>query len=259
MHLDHYAHPEFGWLSPTRRFRRELRTSFLSALIGIGIGAAAMIALNGYANAPDDPNSRGVNSRDLPRPMADYNAVQTAKIETDSKPNGATAETNSQASADPNALPKAKHLVTCGDHDLPCLPAPLNTAPPRGMGIPTANNTLSIGRVPLGHSEEAAGTIAATSVERSQKAIDDKYAGRSEWRNPDDAVGELERADADRLSHRKLHKTARKRNPSLQGTTNQNRTPHRLERGYDRAGGEVGRALAHDSTYGQKGFWAWSR
>jgi hypothetical protein len=47
MHSEHYPHPEFGWLSPTARLRRELRTAFFSALFGIGIGAAAMVALNG--------------------------------------------------------------------------------------------------------------------------------------------------------------------------------------------------------------------
>jgi hypothetical protein len=44
MHSEHYPHPEFGWLSPTARLRRELRTAFFSALFGIGIGAAAMVA-----------------------------------------------------------------------------------------------------------------------------------------------------------------------------------------------------------------------
>jgi hypothetical protein len=259
MHLDQYVHPEFGWLSPTRRFRRGLRTSFLSGLIGIGIGAAAMIALYGYANAPDDPDSRGVSSRDLPQPMAEYNAAQTTKIEIDSKPNGAIAEANSQTSAAPNARTKNKRITSCGDHDLPCPAARLNTAMPPEMRIPTANNTLPIGQIPLGQSEEAAGPIAATPLERSQKALEDKNAGRSEWRNPDDAGGESDRPDTNRLSYLKLHKTARIRNPSQQRTLDQNRAVHRFERYDDRGRGEVGRALAHDSSYGQKGFWAWSR
>ena len=47
MHSDRYVHPEFGLLSPTPRLRRELRTAFFSVLFGIGIGAAAVIALSG--------------------------------------------------------------------------------------------------------------------------------------------------------------------------------------------------------------------
>jgi hypothetical protein len=52
MHSDHYLHPEFGCLSPTPRLQRELRTAFFSVLFGIGIGAAAMIALNGNNSRP---------------------------------------------------------------------------------------------------------------------------------------------------------------------------------------------------------------
>jgi hypothetical protein len=46
------VHPEFGFLSPTPRLRRELRMAFFSVLFGIGIGAAAMIALNGNNSRP---------------------------------------------------------------------------------------------------------------------------------------------------------------------------------------------------------------
>jgi hypothetical protein len=52
MHSDRYVHPEFGFLSPTPRLRRELRMAFFSVLFGIGIGAAAVIALSG--NNADD-------------------------------------------------------------------------------------------------------------------------------------------------------------------------------------------------------------
>jgi hypothetical protein len=47
MHWERYVHPEFGFLSPTPRLRRDLRTALLSLLFGIGIGATAMIALSG--------------------------------------------------------------------------------------------------------------------------------------------------------------------------------------------------------------------
>jgi hypothetical protein len=53
MRSDHYLHPEFGVLSPTPRFRRELRTACFSLLLGIGIGAAALIALSGNKHADD--------------------------------------------------------------------------------------------------------------------------------------------------------------------------------------------------------------
>ena len=82
MHLDHYAHPEFGWLSPVPRLRRELRTAFLAGLFGIGIGAAGVIALNGYANVHDEPTSHKVSWQDPPAVVvAGDNTLQTARIE----------------------------------------------------------------------------------------------------------------------------------------------------------------------------------
>src|SRR5438874_12867389 len=56
---DHYVHPEFGYLSPTRRWRRELRIAIFSVLFGIGIGAAAVRHNN---NADEARVSHGLNS-----------------------------------------------------------------------------------------------------------------------------------------------------------------------------------------------------
>jgi hypothetical protein len=89
MHSDHYVHPEFGCLSPTPRLRRELRTAFFSVLFGIGIGAAAVIALNGN-NTTDDAAPRGVNSgavaasaimEEPPDAVPGYNSLQAARVE----------------------------------------------------------------------------------------------------------------------------------------------------------------------------------
>jgi hypothetical protein len=61
MNADRYVHPEFGFLSPTPRLRRELRMASFSLLFGIGIGAAAVIALSGNNTADDAqvPHRRG--------------------------------------------------------------------------------------------------------------------------------------------------------------------------------------------------------
>lgn len=83
-----YLHPEFGWLSPTPRLRRELRTAFFSVLFGIGIGAAAIIALNGN-NTDDAPVPRGVNSgaaaasaiMEPPDAVPGHNSLQAARVE----------------------------------------------------------------------------------------------------------------------------------------------------------------------------------
>ena len=42
MRSDHYIHPEFGYLAPTGRFRRELKVGLLSVLFGMATGVAAV-------------------------------------------------------------------------------------------------------------------------------------------------------------------------------------------------------------------------
>jgi DMSO reductase anchor subunit len=61
MRSNRYVHPEFGLLSPTPRLRRELRMAFFSVLLGIAIGAAAVIALSGKKTS-DDAQVSGLSS-----------------------------------------------------------------------------------------------------------------------------------------------------------------------------------------------------
>src|SRR5438874_7021717 len=100
---DHYVHPEFGYLSPTRRWRRELRIAFFSGLFGIGIGAAAVIALSHNNNTDEARVSRGLNSAPVLRGEpteagSSYNSPQAASIEIElnkdhtGKPDGSTAD-----------------------------------------------------------------------------------------------------------------------------------------------------------------------
>jgi hypothetical protein len=62
MHSERYVHPEFGFLSPTPRLRRDLRRALLSLLFGIGIGATAVIALSGNNKGDDTQGGHGVSS-----------------------------------------------------------------------------------------------------------------------------------------------------------------------------------------------------
>jgi hypothetical protein len=154
MHSDHYLHPEFGFLSPTPRLRRELRTAFFSALFGIGIGAAAMIALNGNDNT-DAPVRRGVNAgavaasaitEEPPEGVPGDNSLQAGRVEDEvnsgqtSKPDGSSADANSKNR-------KTNATTTCDGNKAACLNMPLPAAKPRGMRVP-ANDALAIARVP---------------------------------------------------------------------------------------------------------------
>ena len=84
MRSDRYVHPEFGLLSPTPRLRRELRMAFFSLLFGIGIGAAAVIALSG--NNPTAEHGVGSASvgEDRTESVLSYQSPQAAGIENES-------------------------------------------------------------------------------------------------------------------------------------------------------------------------------
>jgi hypothetical protein len=101
MHSERYVHPEFGFLSPTPRLRRDLRTALLSLLFGIGIGATAMIALSRNNNGDDTQGGHGVSSVSVtseePRKtVLGYDSPQAAglekrvKKENTGKPEGST-------------------------------------------------------------------------------------------------------------------------------------------------------------------------
>lgn len=138
MHSDYYAHPEFGFLSPTPRLRRELRTAFFSVLFGIGIGAAAMIALSGNNSSDDAP------------------------LHT-SKPDGSTPEANSENH-------KTNATTTCDVNNSACLNVPSAAGKPRGMPMPAANDALAIGRAPLGRPDGSTGMTSASATSEAHAA-----------------------------------------------------------------------------------------
>jgi hypothetical protein len=117
MHSDRYVHPEFGLLSPTPRLRRELRMAFFSLLFGIGIGAAAVIALSGNNTADEHGmGSASVISEDRTEPVLSYQSPQAAGIEKElnkdhtGTPDRSTADANSE-----NHKPKA--TKACEDNN----------------------------------------------------------------------------------------------------------------------------------------------
>jgi hypothetical protein len=251
MHLDHYTHPEFGWLSPTPRLRRELRTALLSMLFGIGIGAASVIELNIYKNVHNEPTSLGVGSGEPPGAVAGFITSQAARIENEpnkdyaSMPDGSKTDTNSKNR-------KINLTTTCKGNNSSC---PDVSTVAGKMQIPAANDALAIGRVPLGHSDLSAAMTSAAPSEGFERAPENKASGRMHQRDADDAAAIPNRADSNPLSHKKPYKTARNQNPSRRGAANEDRAAY----WDDRPVGELGRTFAHDRSYGQKGFWEWSR
>ena len=238
MHSERYVHPEFGFLSPTARLRRDLRTAFLSLLFGIGIGAAAMIALSGNNNGDDTQGPHGVSSASVTseEPMdtvLGYNSPQAAGIEKrvnkdhTSKPDGSTAEANSES--------RKTHATTrCEGNNSGCPNVPPPAGKPGGTQMPaTLGTTLAINSAP------------------SEPASEHSTADRSE-----DRAGDPPQSNP--LTHKESSKTAR--NPRPRQHAPNYREDHRaISRGYDKPVGEPGRAYSLDRSFGQKGFWDWSR
>jgi hypothetical protein len=244
MHSDRYVHPEFGFFSPTPRLRRELRTAFFSVLFGTGIGAAAVIALNGNNNTDDAQAPRGVNAGSV---AASAIMEEPPDAQT-SKPDGSSADANSKN--------RTNATTTCEGNKAACLNISLPAAKPRGMRVPAANDALAIARVPLGRSDASAG-MTSTGPSTSSERVPERSTA-SQQSNAEDATAD--RPDPNLLTHRKPHKTARSQSRPRQATPNyrEERAAYWNGRSYDRPVGELDRSYAHDRSYSQKGFWAWS-
>ena len=92
MHSDRYLHPEFGWLAPTGRLRRELRVAFFSMLFGLGIGVLAVSAISVGGRALDSRSVSPLVTRDavaahsVPPQAAggeDYERLEAVRISAD--------------------------------------------------------------------------------------------------------------------------------------------------------------------------------
>jgi hypothetical protein len=232
MPSDRYVHPEFGLLSPTARFRRELRMAFFSVLFGIGVGAAAVIALSG--------NKTSVRS-EQPTDALLGNEVKDHTSELD----GTKAQVNSD-----NHKPNA--ATTCEDNNLSCSTILPDASRPRATRTPAGNDALAIGRAPLGRPDASAGMTSMAPSESSERALEQSTVGRSEEASAD-------HRSSDRLMDKRTHKSARSRPRERAANYRDDRGASRIGGGHDRPGGELDRAYAIDRSYGPKGFWDWSR
>jgi hypothetical protein len=253
MRSDHYLHPEFGVLSPTPRFRRELRTACFSVLVGIGIGAAAVIALSGNNNADDvgashRPGSVSVAAEQPAEPVLGlYNGQHAADIEKKvhevdaSKPDGSTAEANSENEKSNAATTCAHSISSCGNN-------PPRSTKPRAVRMPAVNDGSPIGRLPFGRPDASAGMNSGAPSASSEPA--QLSASRS-----DEAAGDRVRSDRPAENKRKISRSQdRSRQEALE-----HGGASRISRGHDKPAPEVDRAYALDRSFGPKGFWDWSR
>jgi hypothetical protein len=264
MHSDRYVHPEFGLLSPTPRLRRDLRMAFFSVLLGIGIGAAAVIAISGNNNGDDARVAQGASSASVseqpPEAVLGHNgqapgSEKELDREHTSKPDRSTAEAKTNAST---TEAKTTATTTCEGNNSSCRNLPPPADKPHGMQMPAANDALVVGRAPLGRrAAPLETTSAAPSASSDERPPEHSTADRSESRAGDPP-------ESKRLTHKtppkKPPKTARNPYRPRQDAPNyEDRELSWIGRGYEKPVGELGRAYSLDRSFGQKGFWDWSR
>jgi hypothetical protein len=235
MGSDHYFHPEFGWLAPTSRLRRELRVGLFSMLFGMSIGAIAVSALSvGSRDA-------GTNSVS---PVA-IRGVVAPSITTEASPNGSgnkrreaastnidQTRTNKEVSTSDSIKPvtASAHLGTsspknaktvCDGNKSGCLEDARRASGQGGVRSPAENNGPAIARVPLGRAEASTGVLQGSG--RSDVAAQGSLA--PERTTP----------------------------PTLQQDLATKDRPN------SKAMSRVGRADVRDSSSSSLGFWDWSR
>jgi len=235
MGSDHYFHPEFGWLAPASRLRRELRVGFFSMLFGLSIGAVAVGALSvgsrdAGTNSVSPVASRGVvapliTTEALPtsgsgnkRPEAAGIIIDQARTKNEGSTRDAIKPDTASTQAGNSGRKNAK--TACDVNKSGCLENARRASVRGGVGSPAANDGPAIARVPLGRAE------ASTGIQGS---------GRS------DVAAQVSLAPE------------RTKPPALQQDL------ATKDRSNSKAMSRVGRADVRDSSSSPLGFWDWSR
>jgi hypothetical protein len=84
MAWDQYTHPEFGFLCPTPRLRRELRIALVASLFGAIAGAVGVVAHSASQHNTDPPTVAVVLPEKSPIAGTSSNAEPTSVAATDS-------------------------------------------------------------------------------------------------------------------------------------------------------------------------------
>ena len=195
MRSDHYIHPDFGYLAPTRRFRRELRVGLLSMLFGIGIGVVAVSAVS-LGGRDHDRGSE-------PTQKVDY-AMGASKTDP-----SAGDKRNSALVVKGGSSPQA--LLHRSD-------SPAIARVPLGRSNPLASGTIQ-SDVPLTSAIE---TIPLPREKprnkaRSQNTPREERVDSQHFRGDPPNIGRTARADGERQATRPGRSSARASSPSPRG------------------------------------------
>jgi hypothetical protein len=247
MGSDLYYHPEFGWLAPTSRFRRELRVGFLSMLFGLSMGAIAVGALSVGGRDAGTHSASPVGTRDVVAPS----------ITTEAAPNGSGY--NRDAASINIDQTRTNNEVSARDT---IKPDTASTQPARrasgrgGVGSPAANDGPAISRVPLGPAEPSISILQTGG--RSSVAAQQSVA--PERTTPPTFQQDLATMDRNAKSHnKKPQKTVTSQPQRPEAAEDYRRITADRTSDVDGSRTRAGRAPIRDSSSSPLGFWDWSR
>lgn len=274
MRSDRYFHPEFGWLAPTSRLRRELRVGFLSLLLGLGIGAAAVTVLSTHSHDPDsdaltlareggtDPSLPATAER-LPDRASAARLEAAGRTSSDKQdhavgnPGAAAAD---KANSDPDAR-KACRKGACGEETR-------SSADPRPPAPPALSDAPV--RLPTGRSNVPA-SDTLPSAQRADIAPPAPVAPDVPTLAPQSTTAEVMRRAEPTLDQAKSTPLSRKnaKKSARSGHAERRKAPDGYAAREDWAReasprDDAREAASADRAYargfpGPRGFWAWSR
>jgi hypothetical protein len=271
--VSRYVHPEFGWICPEPRLRRDVRVASYSLVCGAVIGAAAVCVLTvsdhgGSSQFAASPVETPVIAGMAPAPSRDSSGQEVRQPASASVTSNQPAETGpGRASPAPTGTRGAGKREpgaekTCGDESSrsqQCLAQALEGRSPPAikapleMKAPPAGNAPPIARVLLGApapSKEATAieARAESPAEAPEISIPLRAAETPATSRPIREDGRSGAAQIAPLSNPEPRVTA----PA------HNRRPP-VERAARVAPGETSRAYARDTGAARVGFWDWSR
>jgi len=239
MRSDHYIHPEFGYLAPTSRLRRELRVGLFSMLFGIGVGVAALAALSVGSR---DRQSGSVS------PVETGGAVAAPSAATKVPPDGGHERLEAaNVNIDRPRTEIEVQTGNAGKSDTSAgstVNAERPAAKPPRMTVRAASDEPPIARLPLGRSDAFPGMVPPSEAQPEITPRGPLASGAPKLppESTQSRTSQQGKSVADRLTSAPLPP----------------KKPEKTVR--DEAGRDarVGQAYARDSSSIPRGFWAWS-
>ena len=264
---NYYTHPDFGFLAPAPRLRRELRLAVLAGLCGAAIGAAGVIGLviagrhDGLASATHAPPTQA-----HPQPgSANGNPPAFTTVHVASNASADSTSGNRLITGSPANVMETNNGTDCKARSSVSLHRHCSLDKPYRVPLRGTGNGPDIARVPLGHP--AAPTAAVIAAQTDHVSVPSELATPT----PADAqplirAPAIEQVAASAAPHTAPAAAAASpqqivRPPPARNNDNKESaaTAARVSAAAHSPPGKLGSAYARDISYPRTVFWDWSR